>query len=179
MVETLLAAAAETASGHEAAEASAWGLDPGGWVALAMIFVFLIMLRMKVPALIAGALDKQIAGIRQQLDEAAMLRKEAEALKAEYEAKIKASEGEATALKAAASREADEIVKQAKLDAAALIVRRQKMAEEKIGAAERRAVEELRARAAELATAAARGLIAKNHSAKADQALVDEAIAGL
>ena len=179
MVETLLAAAAEAAGTHEAAEASAWGFDPGGWVALAMIAVFLIMLRMKVPALIAGMLDKQIAGIRQQLDEAANLRKEAEALKAEYEARIKASDDEATALKAAASREADEIVKQAKLDSAALIVRRQKMAEEKIGAAERRAIEELRARAAELATAAARGLIASNHSAKADQALVDETIAGL
>ena len=179
MFETLLAAAAEAAGTHEAAEASAWGFDPGGWVALAMIAVFLIMLRMKVPALIASMLDKQIAGIRQQLDEAANLRKEAEALKAEYEAKMKASADEATALKAAATREADEIVKQAKLDSAALIARRQKMAEEKIGAAERRAVEELRARAAELATAAARGLIAKNHSAKADQALVDETIAGL
>jgi F-type H+-transporting ATPase subunit b len=176
MVKSLLAVAAEAAGEHEA---SAWGLDPGGWVALAMIAVFLIMLRMKVPALIADTLDKQIVGIRQQLDEAANLRKEAEALKAEYEARIKAADDEATALKAAASREADEIVKQAKLDAAALIVRRQKMAEEKIGAAERRAVEELRAKAAELATIAAQGLIAKNHDAKADQVLVDEAIAGL
>jgi F-type H+-transporting ATPase subunit b len=179
MVENFLAAAAEAAAGHEAAEASAWGFDPGGWVALAMVAVFLIMLRMKVPALIAGALDKQIAGIRQQLDEAANLRKEAEALKAEYEAKMKASDDEATALKAAASREADEIIKQAKVDATALISRREKMAEEKIGAAERRTIDELRAKAAELATVAARGLIAKNHTAAADKALVDEAIAGL
>jgi F-type H+-transporting ATPase subunit b len=177
MVENMLAVAAEGA--HEAAEVSAWGFDPGGWVALAMVAVFVIMLRMKVPALIAGALDKQIAGIRQQLDEAANLRKEAEALKAEYEAKLNALDDDAAVLKAAASREADDIIKQAKLDAAALIVRREKMAEEKIGAAERRAVEELRAKAAELAAVAARDLISKNHGAKADQALVDAAIANL
>ena len=40
-------------------------------------------------------------------------------------------------------------------------------------------VDELRAKAAEAATAAARNLIAKNHSAGADKALVDGAIAGL
>lgn len=177
MVETLLAAAAEGA--HEAAEASAWGLDPGGWVALSMIAVFAIMLRMKVPALIAGMLDKQIAGIRQQLDEATQLRKEAEALKAEYEARMKASGEEADLLKAAATHEAEGIIKQAKLDAAALIARRQQMAEDKIGAAERRAIDDLRAKAAEAATAAARGLIAGGHSAKADKALVDEAIAAI
>ena len=40
-----------------------------------------------MPAAIGKALDKKIAAIRDQLDEAAALRKEAEALKAEYEAK--------------------------------------------------------------------------------------------
>ena len=176
MVEFILAAAAEA---PEAAEPVAWGLNPGGWVALAMIAVFLIMLRMKVPALIAGMLDKQIAGIREQLAEAAQLRKEAEALKAEYEAKMKASAEEAEVLKVAARHEAELIVKQAKLDATALIARRQQMAEDKIGAAERRAVDDLRTQSAALAASAAGALIAQNHDAKADRGLVDEAITAI
>ena len=179
MVDLLLSAAAAAEVSHEAAEASAWGFDPGGWVALAMVAVIVLMLRLKVPALIAGALDKQIAGIREQLDAAAALRKEAEALKAEYEAKMKASAAEAETLKAAASREADAIVKQAKVDSAALIERRQKMAEDKIAAAERAAIADLRAMAAAAAATAARGIIAENHTATADKSLVDEAIAGL
>ena len=48
-----------------------------------------------------------------------------------------------------------------------------------IAAAERGAIDELRARAARAAAAAAGKLIAAEHSAQADQALVDEAIAGI
>ena len=72
-----------------------------------------------------------------------------------------------------------QIVAKAKSDAEALIARRGKSAEEKIAAAERNAVAELRARTAEAAAQAARGLIAKNHNASADKALVDQAIAGI
>ena len=51
---TLLAAAAEH---HEEVEATALGMSAGGWVALAMLAVFAIMLRAGVPKLIAGMLD--------------------------------------------------------------------------------------------------------------------------
>src|SRR5688572_13559652 len=74
------------AAGHHV-EPTAFGLTPPGWIALAMIAVFAILLWKRVPALIGRALDKKIAGIREQLDEAATLRAEAEALKAEYEAR--------------------------------------------------------------------------------------------
>jgi len=69
------------------AEPTFLGLNPGGWVALAMLFVFAILIWKKVPAAIGKALDGKIALIRDQLAEAENLRKEAEALKAEYEAK--------------------------------------------------------------------------------------------
>ena len=52
-----------------------------------MVVVFAIMIWKKVPGAIGGALDSKIALIRDQLAEAESLRKEAEALKAEYEAK--------------------------------------------------------------------------------------------
>lgn len=170
----------EVAGGAEHhATPTAFGIDPSGYVALAMIAVFLIMLRMKVPALIAGALDKKIAGIKENLDAAANLRAEAEALKAEYQAKNKAAAKDAEALKAAAEEEAKLIVAKAKDDATALIARRTKSAEDKIAAAERAAIADVRAKAAMAATAAASALIAQHHDAKADASLIDATISGL
>jgi len=53
------------------------------------------------------------------------------------------------------------------------------MAEDKIAAAERAAVAEVRAKAADAATRAAASIIAETHGAGADKPLVDKAIAGL
>ena len=158
---------------------TAFGIDPSGYVALSMVAVFLIMLKMKVPAMVASALDGRIAAIKDQLDAASTLRKDAEALKAEYEAKVKAAASDAEAMKAAAEVEAKDIVAKAKSDATSLIERRTKSAEDKIAAAERSAIAEVRTRAATAATAAATALIAKVHDAKADKALVDGAISRL
>ena len=171
---TLLAAAAEH---HE--EATALGLTAGGWVALAMLAVFGIMLYAGVPKLVAGMLDKQIAEIRAQLDQAKTLRAEAEALRAQYAAKIAGAEADAAAMVEHAKHEAEAIMASAQAQTTALIARREKMAQDKIGAAERTALADVRATAANAATLAARGLIAENHDAKADKSLVDAAIAGL
>jgi F-type H+-transporting ATPase subunit b len=53
------------------------------------------------------------------------------------------------------------------------------MARDKIGAAERQAVAELRARAADASAAAAATLIADRHDAAADAAMADEVIAAI
>ena len=177
----LLAVAAHGAA-EEHAEATAFGvsfLTPGAFVALAMLVVFAIMLRAGVPKLVTGMLDSRIADIRSQLDEAARLRAEAAALKAEYEAKAREADTEIAALKVGAERQAAEIIAKAKTDAAALIDRHQAMAEAKIGGAERAAVAEIRERAATAASSAAGKLIADSHDANADKALVDGAIAAI
>ena len=174
------AATTEAAEGHgPVAEPTALGLDATAWVALAMLAVIAIMLWKKVPAAIGRALDKKIAGIREQLDEATRLRTEAEALRAEYEAKAAAAGAEAQAMLDRARHEADMIVQQAKTDAAALVERRTRMAEDKIAAAERSAIAEVRAKAVTAATIAAERLIRDQHDATADRAMVDRTIAGL
>ena len=127
----------------------------------------------------SAMLDKQIAGIKEQLDAASKLRAEAEALKAEYEAKAKSATSDAEAMKAAAAKEAEDIVAQARVDVTALIARRTKMAEDKIAAAERAAIADVRNRAASIAAAAASQLIASGHDAKADKPLIDATIARL
>ena len=173
---------AEAAAEHGGAHAQpvAFGfINPGMWVALAMTSLILLLVWKKVPGLITSGLDSSIADIRKQLDEAKALRAEAEALRKEYADKIAGAEKEAADMLEHARHEAEAIVAKAADDTKALIKRREKMAEDKIAAAERGAIEELRAKTAAAAAGAAQSLIAANHSAKADKALVDEAIAGL
>jgi F-type H+-transporting ATPase subunit b len=165
--------------GEVHAEPTALGLDATQWVALAMVIVLAIIVWKKVPAAIAAALDRKIGAIRSQLDQAAKLRAEAEALKAEYEAKTAAADVEAAAIIDRARHEADELVNQAKLDSQALIERHGRMAEDKIAAAERSAVAEVRARAVSAAAAAAEKLIRERHDVGADKAMVDRTIAEL
>ena len=160
-------------------EPTAFGIAPGGFVALAMLVVFAIMLRARVPAMIGKMLDAKIAGIKEQLDTAAKLRAEAEALKAEYEAKARDADAEIATLKAGAERQAAEIVAKAKDDAGKLVERHKAMATAKIAAAERAAIAEIRQKAATAASAAAEQLITSRHDDAADKKLVDEAISGL
>lgn len=149
------------------------------FIGLAMIAVILFMIAKKVPAAIGKALDSKIDVIRRQLAEAESLRKDAEALKAEYEAKTKSADKEAATIVERAKHEADAIVAQAKVNSAALVERRQRMAEEKIAAEERHAVEQLRAVAADAAREAAARLIRERVDEKADEVLVGEAIRGI
>ena len=164
---------------EEHAEPSALGFDATMLVALAMLVVIGLAIWKKVPAMIAGSLDKQISGIKAQLDQATALRAEAEAIKAEYEAKAKQAAQDAIDMKAAAVEEAKLIVSQAKVAATDLIGRRAKAAEDKIAAAERTAIADVRAKAAAVSAAAAAQLIATHHDANADAALVDASISSL
>jgi len=164
---------------HHAEPAVAGVLDATVWVSLAMAVFILVLLVKKVPSVIGKALDGRIDAIRAQLDEASKLRAEAEALKAEYQAKLADAEKDAAALRARAEEESALLIADAKTNAAALVKRRQKMAEDKIGAAERAAVAEIRAKAVSAATSAASALLAEHHDAKADKAMVDNTIKSL
>jgi F-type H+-transporting ATPase subunit b len=165
-------------AGHHA-EPTAFGLTAPMFIGLAMIVVLAILAWKKVPAAIGRALDSKIALIRDQLAEAEALRKEAEALKAEYQAKAQSADAEAAAMIERAQGEAQEIVAKAKTDAEALIERRGRMAEDKIAAEERLAIKQLRAGAADAAARAAARLIAERDDPAADERLVNQTIAEL
>ena len=161
------------------AKPKALGMDATMWVAVAMLVVIGLAIWKKVPAMIGGMLDTKINGIKEQLAAAETLRKEAEAIKAEYEAKAKQALLDAADMKIAAEAEAKDIIAKAKADVTSLIARRQAMAEQKIGAAELAAIADVRAQAARIAGAAASMLIAEKHDAKVDKALVDHTISTL
>lgn len=162
------------------AEPELWGMAPFQVVSLAMAVLLLIAIfGAKVHKTIGGGLDARIAAIRDQLDEAKQLRAEAEALREEYAAKIAGAERDAEAMLANARHEADSILEKAEADSKAMIERRKRMAEDKISAAERDAIEDVRNRAVRAATDASRKLISEKHDANADRALADQVIGGL
>ena len=161
-------------------EPELWGLAPFQIVSLSMLVLLLIALfGAKVHKTIAGGLDGKIAAIKDQLDEAKQLRAEAEALRQEYAAKIAGAEKDAEAMLVNARHEADALLEKAEADSKAMVERRKRMAEDKIAAAEREAVDDVRNRAVNAATNASRKLIAEKHDAAADKALADTVIAGI
>lgn len=155
------------------------GMNATAWVSLAMIVLIVLALWKKVPQVMGRSLDEKIAAIRAQLAEAEAVRKEAEELRASYTKKLNDAEGEAASIRKAAEEEAAQLVEKTRADSEALIARRQKMAEEKISAAERAAIADLRSKAAAAAATAAQALIAEKHDAASDAKLVDAAIGKL
>lgn len=171
--------AADGGAAHHADPALFGVLNGTVWVSISMlVFIIIVIAKGGVKA-ITGGLDKQIADIRTQLAEAKSLRAEAEALRDEYARKIADAENAAKDMVGHAEAEAALIVDQAKADAAELVDRRARMAEDKIAAAERAALAEVRAKTADAAAKAAGVLLAQRHGAEADRTLVDRTIAGL
>ena len=165
-------------AGH--AEPTLLGLGAEAWVYVSLtIFFVLAIFVMKAPRRILDALDAQIARKRADLDEAARIRLEAQALLEEAKAQQARSAADAEAMLASARAEATHVLAQAEADTAALIARRSAMAETKIAAAERAAVESLRREIATVAAQAAERLLAETHSESDDRKLADEIISAI
>ncbi|MFA9200102.1 MAG: hypothetical protein ACEQR8_02795 [Cypionkella sp.] len=166
------------AAGH--AEPTLLGLGAEGWVYVSLtIFFILAIVVGKAPKRIVAALDAQIAQKRADLDEAARIRAEAQALLDDARAQQEQSARDAAAMLEQARAEAAGIVAQAEADTGRMIERREAVATAKIEAAERAAVEGVRREAAGLAAHAARALIAARHGAAADREMADRIIAGI
>jgi F-type H+-transporting ATPase subunit b len=149
--------------------------DAAFWAAIALFIFIGVVLYYKVPGLIGKALDGRIKAIEGELAEAERLRQEAKFLLEEYEAKRQAATTEAESIVAAAREEAFRLTAEAKTSLEALITRRTKAVEDKIGQAESQAVAEVRSRSADVAVEAARLLLTRQMNQKGD-ALIDRAI---
>lgn len=155
-------------------------LSAEGWVYVGLtIFILLAIFVGKAPQRIAALLDGRIADTRRQLDEAKAIRGEAEAMLAEANRLRADAANNSASILAGAESGAAAIIAKARTDAGMLVERRTRMAEDKVAAAERSAIADIRATAANAAAAAAASLIAERHDASADKAMTDRAIAGL
>jgi F-type H+-transporting ATPase subunit b len=147
------------------------------FVVLLAFLVFIgILIYFGVPKLIAGALDKRAEQIRGELDEARLLREEAQQLLASYERKSREVTEQAERIVGHARDEAALAAEEAKVALQASLERRLKAAEEQIASAEAAAVNEVRDRAIQVAVAAAGDAVAEAMSAEQANALIESAI---
>ncbi len=178
MKHLILPFALLSASPAFAAGGPFFSLWNSNFVVLLAFLVFIgILLWAKVPGKLGGMLDARANQIKAELAEARALREEARALLSSYEKKQKDVQEQSERIVAAAKDEALAAAKQAKEDLKLSIARRLAAAEEQIASAEASALRQVRERAVTVAVAAAADVLAKQSSAQAAAASIDEAIA--
>lgn len=155
-------------------ETTFWG-DSKTWVAIAF-FVFFIVFGKKLWTPLAALLDSRANLVRTELEEAARLRREAENMLRDAQLQRDRAAEDAQRLIAGAQAEVRRLAAAAAQDAETSARRREQMAVDRIAAAEKAAVDQVRLTAADLATTAARQVIAEGLSPTADATLIDTAI---
>lgn len=149
------------------------------WVATSFVLFLATLVYLKVPGRIGAALDDRAAKIRKELDEARAIRAEAEALISSYRDKRAQAEKDAEAIVARAKADAEAMAAEMRQQMEVQIARRTQMAEDNIRRAEADAIQEVRARAADIGVAAARDIIRARMDPQRARDLVDQGIASV
>jgi len=152
--------------------------DPKFWVAVSFALFIVIAWKPLIMRIIR-MLDERGERIRAEIEEAKRLRAEAEAMLRRAEAARAAAEQEAAAIVAHARDEARLLAEAARAELEATLKRRERMALDRIVAAEAEAAAAVRNTAAEVAIAAARSLIASGLTEAGHAGLIDAAIADI
>lgn len=150
--------------------------DATFYALVGLILFFVLLAYLKVPGMIAKALDERAGGIRDELAEAKRLREEAQHVLAEYQRKRKEAEVEAAGIVASAEREAAMLMAEAKQKTEEFVARRTVLSEQKIKQAEADAVTAVRSAAVDLAISAAEKVIATKADAAVQRQLFDQAV---
>lgn len=138
-----------------------WYEDPKIWVAAGFILFMVLFVRKLLPMITHG-LDARSKRIEEQLNQAAALRAEAEAVLKDYQAKQKAFAEEADALLRQAEEEVARLKSRAEAELQETVARRKAQAEANIAQAEATAIAHVRGHMVDMATAAARQLISEH-----------------
>jgi F-type H+-transporting ATPase subunit b len=150
--------------------------DPAFWALVGLILFLALIVYLRVPGQIAGALDNRAAAIRNELDEARRLREEAQALLADYQRRAREAENEAEEIIDQAKREAEAIGVEAGKRIEDYVASRTRMAEQKIAQAEQQALQEVKALSADVSIAAAEKILAAKVKAGAGESLIQRTI---
>lgn len=137
------------------------------WATVALVIFLGILVYLRVPGMIGRSLDDRAERIRKELDDARKLREDAQQALAECQRARKEAEQAAADMVAAAKQEADALKAEARQKSEEFVARRTAMAEQKIAQAERDAINDVRARAVDIAVEAARSLLGTKVDEKA------------
>jgi F-type H+-transporting ATPase subunit b len=153
--------------------------DAEFWTGLALLVFVGLMFALGVHKAAAKALDSKAAKIQAELDEARMLREEAQSLLASLKSQREETERRAAEMLANAQAEAIRLEAEAKEKLEEQIRRRQELAERRISNAEAQAAAEVKAAAAELAAQMAEGVLAERIRGAKSDPLIDAAVGQL
>jgi F-type H+-transporting ATPase subunit b len=152
--------------------------EPEFWVLLAVV-LFVVGVWKPARQWIIGLLDARAVRIRDELDAARRLREEAQQLLAANQKREAEAAAEAEAIIAHARAEAERVAAQAARDLEQTLERRQRLAEERIGQEQAKALAEIRAVAVDVAILAARQVITAELDQTRGAAMIDAAIQAL
>lgn len=155
-----------------------WSIsNPDFWVGAGLIIFFGILIVAGAPKAIAAALDGKATRIQADLDEAARLRAEAEALLTEIRAEKVVAEAQAAEMLRAAETDARNMEADAKVRLEETLARRQALAERRIAQAENQAAADVKAAAADLAVRQTEQILKARVASQKTDPLLDAAIA--
>jgi F-type H+-transporting ATPase subunit b len=152
---------------------------PDFWVAVAFFLFIGLLVRYKVPGLLAKTLDDRAEEIRKELDEARRLREEAQQLLVDYQRKAREAEDEAQSIIDEAKRTAEAMAADTRAALGESLERRTRLAEEKIARAETQALNEVRAAAVDTSIAVAERLLKAKLTGDPANRLVEDGINSL
>ena len=155
-----------------------WLAEPEFWVLVSFV-IFFVLFGRRLWTAVTGMLDGRASTIRAELAEAQRLRAEAEAMLTQAQQARTEALAEAEQVLARSRVEAAQLAQAASADAEASAKRRERVALDRIAAAEKAALTEVRQTAADVATNAARQVIAQGLGHDAETAFLDQAIADL
>jgi F-type H+-transporting ATPase subunit b len=146
------------------------------WVAVAFAIFWGILFYFGVPARMLGSLDNRSKRIADELAEAQRLRQDAEKLLKEFEAKRAAAEREAAEIVSSAREEAEQLAREMQEKMAEFVKRRTAAAETKIAQAEAQAAAEVRAAAVDAAIKASERVLRSQLAGAAAEELVEKSL---
>jgi F-type H+-transporting ATPase subunit b len=150
------------------------------WVGVGLLlFLAIVIFVAKAPRTIAAALDARASTIKADLDEAARIRDEAQRLVAELHAERDAARRQAEEMLVAAGEQVRMFEAEAKAKLEESLIRRERLTEQRIQAAEAQAAADVKAAAAELAAQMAEQVLKQRLVGATSDPLIDKAIGHL
>ncbi len=150
--------------------------NPTTWVLVSFILFLALLVYLKVPAMLGKTLDERSAKIAKDLDDARKLREEAASLLDEYKKKRAAAEKEAADIISGAKADAEAYATESKKKLADSLDRRARQAEQKIAQAEAAAIKDVRNSATDLAIASAAKALKDRSKGAGGDGLIAESI---
>jgi F-type H+-transporting ATPase subunit b len=148
------------------------------WVFIAIV-IFGVLFARKIVAPVNAMLDNRAAAVTAALAEAAQLKAEAEALLADAKQRQAQAEADAKDILDSAKHEAARMAEDLTREAEATAKRRERMALDRIAAAEKAAIDDVRNVAIDVATSAAANLLKSGFATTTDAAMIDQSITAI